>query len=126
MLRLFFVTAIWLFIALNIYNMVVYAMNPGQVIGEYPAGYDFKVFLGPFFLVGFELFLWFRMFMHEREPARIFAGLMGAYILLMVIFVNLIVADLYEREISTIVVWLYAYAGIGHLSYAFFGRQRHY
>lgn len=106
--------------------MVSYAMSPDQVIGAYPAGYDFKVFLGPFFLAGFELFLWFRMFIHEREPARIFAGIMGAYILLMIIFVNLIVADLYEREVPVLVVWLYVYAGVCHLAYAFFGRQRYY
>jgi hypothetical protein len=72
------------------------------------------------------LFLWFRLFRHEHEPARVFAGIMGAYILLMIIFVNLIVANLNEREIPVVVVWLYVYAGMGHLAYAFFGRQRHY
>jgi hypothetical protein len=60
------------------------------------------------------------MFRWSRHPSRIFAGIIGAYIWLMVIFVNVVVANLYDRDISIGMLWLYAYTGGGHLAYAFF------
>lgn len=33
-------------------------------------------------------------------------------------------STLYDRDISYTLLWLYAYAGAGHLVYAFFGREQ--
>lgn len=95
-------------------------------MGAYSGGYDFKVFIAPFFLLFFEIFLWFKMFKWCAAPARIFAGLVGLYIFLMVILVNYIVADLYDHELQVVNIWLYAFAGLGHLAYAFFGKENSY
>ena len=80
----------------------------------------------PFFLIAGELFLWFRMFRQARHPARIFAGLVGGYIFLMVVLVNALVAEIYDRTLPATQLWLYAFSGFGHCVYAFFGRERHY
>ena len=121
-----FVTSVWAFIGLSGYKIVVHVLYANQIIGAYPAGYDFKVFIAPFFLIGLELFLWFKMFRYPAHPARMFAGVIGLYIWLMVIFVNLVVSDLYERDVNYIVLLIYGYAGLGHLAYAVFGKEGHY
>jgi hypothetical protein len=123
-IRLLFVSAIWLFLALNGYRVIAHVMEADSIMGAYPGGYGARVFIAPLFLLLFELFLWFRLFRWSRHPARLFAGIIGAYIWLMVIFVNLVTADLYGRELSPALWWLYAYAGAGHVLFALFGRER--
>lgn len=123
---LFFVSAVWLFIALNGYKVIEHLLHADSIIGGYPAGYDMRVMLAPFFLFFFELFLWFRHFRWRRHPARLFAGIIGIYICLMVVFVSLVVADLYGRDVPAVLLWLYAYSGAGHLTYAVFGRDHHF
>ncbi len=66
------------------------------------------------------------MFRYPAHPARMFAGVIGLYIWLMVIFVNLVVSDLYDRNVNYIVLLIYGYAGLGHLAYAVFGKEGHY
>jgi hypothetical protein len=125
-IRFLFITSVWLFIALNGYKAVIHLIKAGSFSETYPGGYSFKVFIAPFFLISFELFLWFKMFRRSRHPSRIFAGIIGAYIWLMIIFVNVVVANLYDRNLPLFMLWLYAYAGAGHLAYAFFGKERGY
>lgn len=123
-IRLIIVTSVWLFIALNAYQVVIHVTAASHILGAYPGGYTYKVFIAPFALIALELFLWFRMFRQSRHPARMFAGIVGAYIWLMVILVTVVVADLYGRDLSPPLLWLYAYAGAGHLGYAVFGKER--
>lgn len=123
-IRYGFVSSVWLFIALNGYQIVAHVFQAEHLFDAYPGGYASRVFIAPFFLFFLALFLWFRMFRWQQRPARIFAGLIGGYIWIMVIFVNLVVADLYDREFSAALAWLYACSGSGHLLYAFFGKER--
>ena len=118
-----FATAVWVFIGLNAYKIVVHIAHANQIIGAYPAGYDYKVLLAPFFLLGLELFLWLRMFRYAVHPARLFAGVVGAYVLFMVVVVNIIVADMNDTEMSGWLLFLYAYVAVGHLTYALFGDE---
>ena len=119
-----FVTSVWMLIALCAYRVIIHANNAGEILTSYPGGYAMRVFIAPFFLLGFELFLWFKMFRRSRPPARIFAGIMGAYILLMIVLVNALIAEVYESDLPAKLLWLYAFSGIGHFVYAFFGRER--
>lgn len=123
---LLLVTSAWLFIGLNGYEVIIHAMNARKIIDAYPGGYGVRVFIAPFFLIAGELFLWFRMFHPARHPARIFAGLVGGYIFLMVVLVNALVAEVYDRTLPTTLLWLYVFSGFGHFVYAFLGRDRHY
>lgn len=123
-IRWLFITSVWLFVALSGYAVIVRIMTAENILGAYPGGYDLRVLLAPFLLLSAELFLRFRFFRRPRPPARIFAGFVGVYILLMIVFVNLVVSDLYDREASALRLWLYAYAGGGHLAFAFLGKER--
>lgn len=123
---MFFVSSIWLFVGLSSCRAVLHVLGAEQIIGSYPAGYDYRLLIAPFFLLGFELFLWFKMFRYAAHPSRLFAGVVGAYILLMIVFVNLIVADMNDTEINGFVLFLYAYAGLGHLLYSVFGKEVRY
>ena len=125
-LWILFVTSIWIVIGLCSYKMIIYVLSAKQIIDSYPGGYGIKVFVGPFFLFGGELFLWLKMFRYSVHPSRIFAGLVGLYILLMIVFVNAVVADLYDRDVNIFLLILYSYAGLGHIAYALFGKERHY
>ena len=108
---------------LNLYDVIIHALNSQEFMGKYPGGYDFKVFIAPFVLLFGELFLWFKLFRYLAHPSRIFAGLIGGYIFLMAIFVNLIISDLYDKQLPNSTIWFYVYSGIGHLAYAFFGKE---
>ena len=110
-------------IGVEAYQVVVHVIQSQEILDAYPGGYDIKVLIAPFMLLVAELFLWFKLFRWPCHPARIFAGLLGLYIWLMVIIVNLLVADLYDRELPDLILWLYAYAGTGHLLFALFGRE---
>lgn len=121
-----FVTSVWIFIGLCGYKTVLHVLYAEQIIGGYPAGYNFKVLLGPFTLLGLELFLWFKMFRFPTHPARMFAGVMGLYILLMLVFVNILIKDLYVRDINNIELLMYGYVGLGHIAYALFGKEGRY
>ena len=125
-LWIIFISSIWIFIGLCAYKIVLHILYASQIIGAYPGGYDFKVFVAPFFLIVMEIFLWFKMFRYCKHPARIFAGVVGLYIWLMVVLVNVIVTDLYDYEVNNYVLLLYAYAGFGHVAYALFGKERVY
>lgn len=125
-LWIMFVTSVWIFIGLCGYKIVIHVLYANQIIGAYPAGYNFKVLLAPIPLIGVELFLWFKMFRFPTHPARMFAGVIGLYILLMVVFVNIVVEDLYDRDINNIVLLIYGYAGLGHIAYALFGKEGRY
>ncbi|UCH49746.1 MAG: hypothetical protein JSU95_08295 [Betaproteobacteria bacterium] len=121
---LLFVTSVWLFIGLNGYEVIIHAINARKIVDAYPGGYGIRIFIAPFFLLAAALFLWFKMFRPMRHPARIFAGLVGGYIFLMVLLVNVLVAEVYDRTLPATLLWLYSYSGVGHLVYAFFGRER--
>ena len=122
----FFVSSVWIFVGLSAYRVILHILQAEQIIGSYAAGYDYRILIAPFFLLGFELFLWFKMFRYAAHPSRIFAGIIGAYILLMIVFVNLVVADMNDIEIESFMLLLYAYTGIGHFFYALFGRETRY
>lgn len=122
-LWIMFITSIWVFIGLCGYKIVLHILNANQIIGAYPGGYDFKVFIAPFFLIGLELFLWFKMFRYPTHPARIFAGVVGLYILLMIVFVNVVVSDMYDHNVNNFVLFIYTYTGFGHAAYALFGKE---
>lgn len=125
-IRLLFVISVWLTVALSAYRIIIHLMNVDGIMDAYPGGYRFRVFIAPFMLLGFELFFWFRFYRHSRPPSRIFAGMMGGYILLMIVLVNTLVAEVYDRALPATMLWLYTIAGIGHLVFAFFGREGRY
>ena len=121
-----FVSSVWVFMGLCAYKIALHVLYANQVIGSYAAGYDYRVLVAPFFLFGLELFLWLKMFRYAVHPARMFAGVVGAYIMLMVVFVNVVVADMTGNDVSGVHLLLYAYAGMGHLVYALLGAERGY
>ena len=123
MIKILFFSSVWIFILLNIYQVTHHILISNEIMGKYPGGFDFKVFISPFLLLCAELFLWFKMFRYFSHPSRIFAGLIGGYVLLMTIFVNLVVSDLYNTEIPKLTLWLYFYVCFGHFVYAFFGKE---
>jgi hypothetical protein len=41
----------------------------------------------------------------------------------MIVLVNALIAEVYERTVPATLLWLYALSGIGHFVYAFFGRE---
>ena len=125
-LWIMFVSSVWVLIGLCGYEIVIHVLHANQIINAYPSGYNFKVLLAPFFLIGVELFLWFKMFRYPTHPARMFAGVIGLYIWLMVVFVNIVVSGLYDRDINNIVLLIYGYAGLGHIAYALFGKEGRY
>ena len=118
-----FFTSVWVVIIESGYQLVVHAIHSQEILDAYPGGYDIKVLIAPFVLFCAEIFLWFKMFRWPSHPARIFAGLIGLYIWLMIILVNVLTADLYDRELPSYFLWLYVYAGTGHLLFAIVGRE---
>ncbi len=114
----------WTLIALSGYQIFIHISRAGDILAGYPGGYAMRVLIAPFLLLGFELFLWFWTFRRARPPARIFAGIVGAYILLMIVLVNALVAEVYGRTVPGAILGLYTLVGIGHLAFAFIGRQR--
>ena len=120
---LLFVTSVWMLITLSTYRSIVHMMYVNDILGAYPGGFGYEVFLAPFLLLAAELFLWFKLFRRARSPGRVFAGIVGAYVLLMVVIVNAQVAEIYDRAMPAMLVWLYVYSSIGHLVYAYFGRE---
>ena len=61
--------------------------------------------------------------MRRRPPARLFGGLIGAYVLVMHVLVGPAVTDLYHRNINDLVLLGYLYAGMAYVSYALSGKQ---
>ena len=121
-----FVAPVWISIGLSAYRVVAHVVNADGIVSAYPGGYGFRVFVAPFMLLGFQLFFWFRYYQRARPPARILAGLIGGYILLMIVLVNALVAEVYDRSLPETVLWLYACTSIGHLAFALFGRDDRY
>jgi len=122
-LRLLFVTSVWTLLVLCALQISVHVIAAGDIASAYPGGYGIRVLIAPFALFALELFLWAWIFRHPRPPARLFAGLIGAYVLVMHVVVGLLVTDLYHRNINDLVLLGYLYAGMGHVSYALFGKQ---
>jgi len=122
-LRLFFVTSVWTLLILCALQISVHVILAGDIATAYPWGYGIKVLIAPFVLFSIELFLWARMFRHPRPPARILAGLVGAYVLLANVLVAVLITDLYHRNVNDLILLGYLYAGTGHLSFALFGRD---
>jgi len=122
-LWLFFVTAVWTLLTLCALQISVHVLIAPDIASAYPGRYGVRVLIAPFVLFVLELFLWARVFRHPRPPARLSAGLMGAYVLLINVFASVLVTDLYHHNINDLILLGYLYAGIGHLSYALFGRE---
>lgn len=122
-LRLFFATSVWVLLALCALQISVHVIAARDIASAYPGGYGIRVLLAPFVLFVLELFLWATLFRHSRSPARLFAGLVGGYVLLMNVVVSVVVMNLYHRDVNDLVLLGYLYAGIGHVSYAVFGRD---
>ena len=122
-LRLFFVTSVWTLLILCALQISVHVILAGDIAAAYPWGYGVRVLVAPFLLFSIELFLWARMFRHPRPPARLLAGLVGAYVLLVNVLVAVLITDLYHRNVNDLILLGYLYAGMGHLSFALFGRD---
>ena len=118
----FFISSVWLFIGILIYacvNTVLHFKEVNEVVaGRYHAG----VVFGPFVALGLEFFFWRKFFRYPVDGARVFAAFMGLFIFLKIIFVELVVSDLLDKENDSL--WLYVYAGLGHLFFSFFGKDR--
>ena len=121
-----FAASVWISIGLSAYRVVAQVVNADGIQSAYPGGYGFRVFVAPFMLLGFQLFFWFRYYRRARPPARILAGLIGGHILLMIVLINALVAEVYDRSLPETMLWLYACTGIGHLAFALFGRENRY
>jgi len=110
-------------IGISATRSIVHMMQADDILDAYPGGYGIRVLIAPLFLLVAELFLWFKLFRRARAPARIFAGIVGVYILLMIVLANGLAAELYGSTLSAMLLWLYAYSSIGHLAYAYFGHE---
>jgi len=121
-LRLAFFSAVWLLIGLMVWIAVSNAMDSTWVDRFYYAGYHSRVLLAPYMVGGLELFFWFRFFRHEDDGARVFAGLVGLFV-----FVLLLVMALNWRVTGPwhpLAVAALLYIAAAHVAYALFGGRR--
>ena len=124
-LVIFFVTSVWLFIGLCAYKIIIHILGNNNILNSYPGGYGINVFIGPFLLITGEILLWFKIFRYFMHLSRMFAGFIGLYILIKILFVNIIVADIYNYSNSYIELITYGYAAVAHLAYSFFGKEKY-
>ncbi len=122
LLRLNFVTAVWLVIGLAAWTAVSNAADSTWVDRFYYAGYHTRALMAPYVVGALQLFFWFRFFRHEEDGARIFAGMMGVFVLvqLLLMALNWSVSGPWHP----LVVAALCYIAGAHLAYALFGGRR--
>lgn len=120
--RVCFVIAVWLFIAVN-------AWEAWQVMTLSPASdplrgtaFEARIKLRPFAVMALMLIFWFRFFQGEREGARVFAA-MVAVVGLVYTLIFVLTSDLYNTPLDGR-VWIYLYVALAHGWYAVAGRER--
>lgn len=121
--RLLFVSSVWLLLAFSAWQMVDYFFRAHEIFQTHLPGYSARILLGPLVIFSGELMLWFGLFRDENPGARIMAGFVGLYALILLFVMN-ISADLWQIAYPVYLHWLYLYAALGHLAYAFLGRER--
>jgi len=122
LVRVAFVAAVWLLIGLMARVAVSNALDSTWVDRYYYAGYHARVLLAPYIVGGLQLFFWFRFFRHEDDGARVFAGMVGFFLLalLLVMALNWRVTGPWHPLVVAALVYI---AG-AHLAYAIFGGRR--
>lgn len=120
-LRNGFVLSAWLLIGVSAWQLVYFLLRAEsyQVV---PASFQARVFIGPLVIGGMEALFWLRFFAHERQGARIFAAMMGFFMLVLVL-----VSILLGRPGGSIgqrYLWFYMFVGIVHLCYAVGAKER--
>lgn len=78
--------------------------------------------MGPLVVGGMEVLFWFRFFAHERQGARVFAAMMGFFILVLVL-VSLL-SGRASGSIGQQYFWVYVLVGTIHLCYAVGAKER--
>jgi hypothetical protein len=122
LLRLAFVIGVWLLVGVSAWSAYLNAMDSTWVDRFFYAGYHTRVLLAPYIIGGVELFFWFRFFRHEDDGARVFAGLVGFFVLaqLLVMTLNWSVTGPWHPLTMAALV----YIACAHLAFALFGGRR--
>ncbi|MGB5833104.1 MAG: hypothetical protein WBG92_14070 [Thiohalocapsa sp.] len=120
--RLVLRLSVWLLIVLCAWQALRHIAMADQILSD-EGPFGLRTLLWPFVVLGLELILWLRWLRPRRAPGRLFAGLMGAYLLLGVVLVNLVFADMHDHDISAGLLWLYGLIGTAHLWYAIAGSE---
>lgn len=85
--------------------------------------YGARAVVWPAIIAGLQLIIWIFMYSEERADSRIWAGVMG-FNLLVLVGVNLIVAGLTGLRVSEPDLVLLLYVAASHLAFAIVGRRR--
>jgi hypothetical protein len=122
LLRIAFVAGVWLLIGVSAWYAYLNAVDSTWVDRFFYAGYHTRVLLAPYIIGGAELFFWFRFFRHEDDGARVFAGLVGFYVLaqLLIMALNWNVTGPWHP----LTVVALAFIAGAHVAYALFGGRR--
>ena len=120
-LRSIFVLSVWALILVSAWQFIYFVLQPEstQVV---PTAFQSRVFLGPLVIGGMAALFWFRFFADERQGARVFAAMMGGFMLVLVLVS--ILSGRPEGSIGHRYFWLYLIVGIVHLCYAGRAKER--
>jgi len=129
-----FAVSVWALVALTVWDAIDNLRHAEMILSAPLAGRNFRYLLQPFVLLLFVLFVWFRFQVPKQEPGRIMAGIIGAYVLLFIVMVPLLVVDITTEPANNVGIHgfrggsvatvLYISIGIVHLAYAFFGPRK--
>jgi hypothetical protein len=123
MLRIFFLSAVWLLLLATGVQMIDYFLRAHEIFRSHMPGFSARILLGPLVIFSGELMLWLGLFRDENPGARIMAALVGIFALVLLLVMALSV-DLWQLAYPRYLYWLYLYVAAGHLAYAMFGRER--
>jgi ABC-type transport system involved in cytochrome c biogenesis permease subunit len=121
LLRTLFVISVWLLIGISAWQFVQFAIWPERY-QTVASAFQARVYLGPLVIGGMTLLFWFRFYALERQGARVFAAMMGFFMLVLLLVSAL--TDAPAGSIGDRYFWVYAFVGIVHLAYAVGGKER--
>ncbi len=80
-LRCLFVASVWVLIGVSAWQFVQGVSQPAGPVGATDP-FRARVVMGPLVVGAMELFFWFRFFAREREGTRVFATMMGFFMMM--------------------------------------------
>lgn len=120
-LRVNFVFITWLIVAcLTYWGISNVSMPYDQFQAQHGSFRSFRRYLGPFFLLGIHLSIWFFVFRKNDSGTKIAAFLEALAILVVTVFIPLLRADVFGKEIVSTFVYGGIYASMSYLAYALF------
>lgn len=121
LLRLLFVISVWTLIGVSAWQFI-YFMRWSESYQVVAPAFQARVYMGPLVIGGMELLFWFRFFADQRHGARLFAAMMGFFMLILVLVAAL--TGPAQGSIGDHYFWVYAIVGVIHLAYSVGGKER--